>query len=114
MGNVICSHCLVRNKCKESEDSCANCENLQYHVKEVLSELSSAKYIIKLLQKYLWDTAGLWNDSRSKTHMRLFIFVCRTVIECSLVMRCSSNCVWVCCRSAPEEFELECGVRLRV
>ena len=29
-------------------------------------------------------------------------------------MRCSSNCVWACCRSAPDEFELECGVRLRV
>ena len=56
--NVFCSHCLVKNKCKESEDICANCENLQYQLREALSELRSTKYIIKLLQKDLSTTSA--------------------------------------------------------
>jgi len=58
LANGVCrdffwSHCLVKSNCKESEDICANCENLQYQFREALSELSSAKYIIKLLKKDL-------------------------------------------------------------
>ena len=41
----------------------------------------------------LWDTAGLWNDSRSKAHMLLFILVCHTVVTRGCVMRCASNCL---------------------
>ena len=60
--DVFCSYCLVKSKCKESADICANCENLQYQLREALSELSSAKYIIKLLQKDLSTTSAFGSE----------------------------------------------------
>ena len=51
------------------------------------------KMVFYLLGLYMWDTAGLRNDSRSKAHMFLFIFVCHTVVMRGCVMRCASNCL---------------------
>ena len=42
---------LVGNKCKSSDITCIKCEELENKLQETLLELSSAKLIIKLLQK---------------------------------------------------------------
>ena len=44
-------HHLVDNKCKSSDTVCTKCEELENKLQETLLELSSAKLIIKLLQK---------------------------------------------------------------
>jgi hypothetical protein len=41
----------VDNKCKSSDITCTECEELENKLQETLLELSSAKLIIKLLQK---------------------------------------------------------------
>ena len=63
--DVYCSHCLVKNKYNKVEDGCVNCMNLQHKLGEALTELSSAKYIIKLLQKDLNATSNYGNDPSS-------------------------------------------------
>jgi hypothetical protein len=63
--DVFCSHCLGKNKYKELEDSCVSCVNLQHKLSEALTELSSAKYIIKLLEKDLSATSDYGNEPSS-------------------------------------------------
>jgi hypothetical protein len=53
---------LGKNKYKELEDSCVNCVNLQHKLSEALTELSSAKYIIKLLQRDLSATSDYGDE----------------------------------------------------
>jgi transcription antitermination factor NusA-like protein len=49
-GNNDAQH-LMNNKCKNSDTVCIKCEELESKLQETLLELSSAKLIIKLLQK---------------------------------------------------------------
>jgi hypothetical protein len=49
----VCSHYLVQNNCVEPKGNCANFEELENKLKEVLVELSAGQLIIKFLQKEL-------------------------------------------------------------
>ena len=46
---------------------------LLFLVKKIANQFSSVDSQDPVTWPYLWDTAGLWNDSRSKAHMMLFI-----------------------------------------
>jgi len=48
-----CSRELKQNLCGSDENMCANCFNMQDHIKLLTTELKSAHLIIKILQDEL-------------------------------------------------------------
>jgi hypothetical protein len=93
--DVFGSHCLSESKCKELEDSCVNCVNLQHKLSEALTELSSAKYIIKLLQKDLNATSDYGNELSSWYEMPHHSLKGGEISSANLVSTQGPNNKWI-------------------
>jgi hypothetical protein len=95
--DVFCSHFLGESKCKELEDSCVNCVNLQHKLSEALTEFSSAKYIIKRLrlQKDLNATSNYGNEPSSWYEMPHHSLKGGEISSANLVSTQGPNNKWI-------------------